>query len=267
MTVRLNGGGFVPPLLQHIDVRESVETQVAHVEHSMSLGLSQFGKLCRAHGHTLSIVGGGPSLADTYQDLSGYVVAINGSLKWLLDKGIVPYACGVLDPGDHIAGTLVADPRVRFFVSSTCHPSVFEKLKDCNITLWHPGGSDEINKAVFSRNPEALIAGGGCTMGLRWITLGYLLGFRRFRCFGMDSSFSEEGTHAYPDWKDDERERFFEARGFLTSKDMLQQVADYIVMRERFRYGDVDEIDVDVVGHHLMREAHDFIEVAIGCLP
>lgn len=266
MTSPAYSGGFVPPLLNHTTVRESEETQVAHVERAMSLGLKQLDTPCRAHGHTLSIVGGGPSLADTYKDLTGYIVAINGSLKWLLDRGVVPYACGVLDPGDHIADALVAEPRVRFFVSSTCHPSVFEKLKDCTVTLWHPGGSDIVNKAIFDRNPEATIVGGGCTMGLRWFTIGYMLGFRKFKCFGMDSCFTAERTHAYPDWKDDNYEKFFKTRGWLTSKDMMQQVADYIIMRERFRKGDVDPIEIEMFGNHLMREAHDFVEEAHKCL-
>jgi len=265
MTSTLNSGGFVPPLLQHLDVRESVETQVSHVEKSMSLGLPQFGKKCRAHSNVLSIVGGGPSIKETVGELHGYVVAINGSLKWLLDRGQKVFACGVLDPGEHIAEGLVRNDNVRYFVSSTAHPNTFDKLKGLNVTIWHPGGCDEVNKVVFERNPDALIIGGGCTMGLRWINLGYMLGFRKFDCYGMDSSFSKDGTHAYPDWKDDAEERFIKSRGYTTSRDMLQQVADYLVARERFTFPDSDGIEVNMHGDHLMREAHDLWEGAMAC--
>ena len=83
----------------------------------------------------LSIVGGGPSLEDTYQDLTGYIAAINGSLAYLIEKGVVPHMCGICDPSPHMADIVVADPRVTYFVASIVHPSVYDKLlaADCRI--------------------------------------------------------------------------------------------------------------------------------------
>ena len=78
--------------------------------------------LCSPHDLELSIVGGGPSLEDTYKNLTGYVVAVNGSLAFLLDHGIVPQMCGVCDPSPHMADIIAADPRVTYFVATCVHP-------------------------------------------------------------------------------------------------------------------------------------------------
>src|SRR4051812_40768540 len=71
-------------------------------------------KLSRPHGATLSVAAGGPSLGDTYKDLTGYIGAVNGSLAFLMDKGVLPDACAVLDPGEQMADIVPADRRVRY---------------------------------------------------------------------------------------------------------------------------------------------------------
>ena len=45
--------------------------------------------LCKFSGE-VSITGSAPSLGETYKNLSGDVMAVNQSLEYLLNKGIIP---------------------------------------------------------------------------------------------------------------------------------------------------------------------------------
>lgn len=201
---------------------------------------------CRPHPTLLSIAAGGPSLADTCQNLTGYIAAVNGSLGYLLERGIVPDACAVLDPGDHMAGQIVADRRVRYYIASICDPSVFDKLSDCDVTIWHP-----TPESIGADHAQPLSVGGGCTVGLRWLNLGYLLGFRRFHLHGMDSSF-RESTHAYPDRADD-KERIT-INGRQTRRNFLAQVNDFFDILARFEQPDIEPVSIDVFGDGLLQD-------------
>ena len=207
---------------------------------------------CAPHDNVLSIVGGGPSIANTYQQLDGYVVGINGSGKWLRERGVRLFAIGLLDPRPRIADNLLIDNGVRYFVSSTCAPEVFDKLDGKAVTVFHPSGIEDVEEVVKSVSDKGwLTIGGGSTMGLRWITLGWVLGFRHFKLHGMDSSFGET-SHAYPDVKDRERVAWFESRGRWTSIDMLNQVAEFFCTLEMF---EKDPIKIEVFGDGLLQDA------------
>jgi len=205
--------------------------------------------VCRAHGHTLSVAGGGPSLADTYQHLTGQIAALNRSCGWLIDRGVIPNLCGVLDPGEHMAGEIRADRRVRYYVASVCDPSVFDKLKGCHVTLWHPTGFPGTASAM----PTDLLIGGGCSIGLRWLTLGYTLGFRRFELHGLDSSYRDGQTHAYQD-HGVRHDAFITIRGRQTQVNYSEQVVDFFDMMERSKMGDLDHVTVNVHGDGLLQD-------------
>lgn len=218
-------------------------------------------KLCKPHGLTMSVAGGGPSLADTFQDMQGWVCAINGSLQYLIDQGLkegTSYACGVCDAGAHIPDMVPAHPDVRYYLASVCDPALFDKLisANCEVVLWHvtPGShecSDEINKLLNLEYDEWNAIGGGCTMGLRWVNLGYYLGFRRFHLHGLDSSFRGSATHAYPDHAD--AKEHFEFNGRMTRPNFIAQVYDFAEMLETM--WDTDpSLQIEVFGDGLLQD-------------
>lgn len=235
---------------------------LANMRSAIARGLPQ-ATPCRPHGLVLSVAGGGPSLADTYQDLDGWICAVNGSLRFLLEREIKPgasYACGIMDAGEHIADVIVADPKVRYYVASICDPSVFDKLKDCDVRLWHisPDSTEDPDgvKAILDQAypGQWCTIGGGCTMGLRWINLGYFLGFRRFKLHGMDSSFRSGYTHAYPDRADSKDQ--IEFNGRLTRPNFLAQVYDFFGTLNSFSEPDREPIDLLVFGDGLLQDEY-----------
>lgn len=205
---------------------------------------------CRAHRRILSIAGGGPSLRRTYADFEGIPVAVNGSLKFLLDRDVRVWACGVLDPGEHMVNEVVAEKGIKYFVASIVDPSLLDHLSGCDVELWHPGGGLKADEVP----PGHPIVSGGSTMGVRWITLGYMLGFRQFDIHGLDSSYRGDETHAYPDRRDGKRDGWFEVDGYQTSLNFLHQVGDFMALVELFQHDEsVDPISVNVRGDGLLQ--------------
>jgi len=237
----------------------SSEQMIENMRSSISRGL-RLATACRPHDITISVAAGGPSLQDTYKELDGFIGAVNGSLGFLLDHEIkdgASYACAVMDAGDHIADALVADPNVRYYIASVVSPKVFDKLKDCDVRLWHitpesttdPKGVEAVLHANYPDQWHAI--GGGCTMGLRWINLGYYLGFRRFKLHGLDSSFRGSSTHAYPD-RADTKDRV-EFRGRQTRPNFLAQFHDFFAVVGDFNHRD-PSVTFEVFGDGLLQD-------------
>jgi hypothetical protein len=248
----------------------SPEQMVENMRSALSRGLPEV-RACQPHGCSLAVAAGGPSLSDTYESLKDqdHIAAVNGSLGFLLDKGIVPTFCGVLDSSPHMADVVVADSRVRYLIASNCHPSLFEKLiaAGCKVWLWHTTpasiGTDAGLALLKATRPDTwLMVGGGCTIGLRWVNLGYVLGYREFHLHGLDSSFRDRQTHAYDDrrngdWVDGHS---LEINGYKTSLNFMQQVTDAAHMIERFKLADMQPVKMTVYGDGLLQAAWRFWE-------
>lgn len=265
----MGAGDIIPRVLAQFPVKPvvSAEAMLENMKSALGRGLPEI-EMCCENGHTLSVVAGGPSLADTYKELSGYIAAINGSLGFLLDKGIVPNACGVFDPGQHMADVVQPDRRVRYFVASICAPRLFDKLikARCHVELWHPSGHDLHEAYLREMRPDSwLMIGGGHTMGLRWINLGYVFGFRTFRMHGLDSSFKDDKTHAYPDWRDNRGDAPLIVDGYKTSLAFMQQVMDFCELLRKLKQDNLG-LDIELLGEGLMQSCWRRYKAAGGAM-
>jgi hypothetical protein len=225
-----DGGDYAPinfglPISTCVDD----ETYAENVRSALSRGLPEV-RPRKPHSYAMSIAAGGPSLADTYGELKGVICAVNGSLSFLLSRGVTPWAVGVMDPRAHMADVVERREGVFYFLASTCHPRLFDKLAGCDIGLWHPSGMRGIETLV----PEdSYLIGGGTTMGLRWLNIGHFLGFREFHAHGLDSSFRGQSTHAYADHTDGD-EAVFTVKGYRTRQNFVQQIVDWTETKAMF---------------------------------
>lgn len=154
---------------------------------------------CRVHAHRAVIASGGPSLTSYIEEIrarqeAGHLVfCVKHAHDPLIEAGIVPYGCFLLDPRDHVRDFIEnPHPGVRYFVASMCHPSTLDRLieRDAKIIGYnaHVGAGEE---KVLPEFGSHIMIGGGSTSATRGISLLYALGFRMFDLYGYDSCYYE----------------------------------------------------------------------------
>lgn len=196
----------------HFDINVDAAQLRRNVEYSTSLSLPQV-RHGRYQNRGLAIVGGGPSLPDTLDELrclrdeENYaIVAVNGAHEYLQDQDIFISACVIVDAQTYNA-RFVKRPiqHCKYLIASQCDPSVFIALKGYDVTLFHAISTraerEVLTQRYFGNNFYAVT--GGSTAMLRSLTLFDLLGFRKFQMFGFDSCLMGEAHHAYPQPEND----------------------------------------------------------------
>jgi len=155
------------------------------------------------HGYTAVIVGGGPSMADHVDAINRladkpttWIFALNGASAFLTGQGI-PVDYQVIADAKPETATLIDPEANEHLIASQCDPACFGKAMVP--TLWHlatDGIEDNFPADRRARGGYALV-GGGAAVGNSALCLAYVMGFRRFEIFGMDSSHREGASHAY----------------------------------------------------------------------
>ena len=182
---------------------------------------------CIQHDGKVILVSAGPCI--DYKELKftmrnnpdAKVMCVKHSYPKLLENGIKPWGCVVLDPR-HIDGTSThgvvrkdlfkkIEKKTKFFVASMTDPSVTKHLIDSNANIygWHAfteslreeserkqGIKNNQVKVLDELNlPEGatLITGGTCA-AMRTIGIMHTMGFRDIELFGFDCSLKDEPT-------------------------------------------------------------------------
>lgn len=153
-------------------------------------------------GRPIALVGGGPSLRDHLDELREFdvIMAVGSSQDFLVQQGITPRYCIVVDAHPTVTALYLKHPHVdtNYLIASQCNPTVFDAVKGHQITLWHCLANDS-PEWLTALDPGYQGLGGGCTAGLRALGMAAVLGYRNVHLFGYDSCVSESGEgHAYP---------------------------------------------------------------------
>jgi hypothetical protein len=187
----------------------------------------------------LIVCGYGPSLHRTWQIIKDAkdkpsIMTTSGSHDFLIDRGILPHFHVEIDPREHKTHFIRnSHPDVHYLISSSCHPRMFEMLKDRKVTMWH-GFTDE-DKArqvavVESMEPGSVHLSGGTNVGMRSIPVGRHLGWWRFSLHGIDCCYEGElqwaGEHS-GERHATVRIRTANGRDFETSDLMMTSVDDF----------------------------------------
>jgi hypothetical protein len=179
----------------------------ANVAHSIRLGYPQL-RPQAAQGERVCLVGGGPSLADTEQELidlyfaGAKVVTTNGSYHWCLERNIRPSAQIVLDARPENARFVVpAVPNCRYLLASQCAPETWAAVEGRpDVWIWHAAAQDNENlKPILDEYYVGnwVPTPGGTTVVMRALSILRMAGFLRFDLFGVDSCFMGGEHHAY----------------------------------------------------------------------
>jgi uncharacterized Rossmann fold enzyme len=162
----------------------------------------------RIPGKRIALIGGGPSIKDTVSELRDFdvTIACGSSHDWLqANMHRPPTFCAVCDPDPVMANYMLApDKDTKYLISSHCNPAVFDALNGYDITMWHcwpiGAGDQEARDYLQEKTPGWIAIGGGCTVGLRSLTIAMMLGYTEIHFFGFDScmGMTDDDHHAYP---------------------------------------------------------------------
>lgn len=195
--------------------------------------------LAPAHNGHVCLVGGGPSLVDTLDELKWrasigqQIWALNGTARFLYRNGICPNVLVVADARPENVDFLGELNRgISVYLASQCHPELFEAAQDFDLetTLWHTNsaGMEELLKDEQAR-PVHLI-GGGSTVGLNAMVLAFAAGYREMHLYGFDSSYRDDAHHAYPQSLNDKErivDALFRDQKFKVAPWMAHQVNEF----------------------------------------
>jgi uncharacterized Rossmann fold enzyme len=145
----------------------------------------------------IAVVCFGPSLNDTWEKIRDFklVISCSGSHRFLVERGIIPTWHVEVDPRPHKVD-LIGPPQreTQYLIASACHPKVFDHLLEYNVQLWHVFAAEEESMRTLPPGEWAIT--GGCSVGLRAMTMARFLGYTNLHIFGMDGSEGPSGKHA-----------------------------------------------------------------------
>ena len=189
----------------------------------------------KAHeGHAV-IVGGGPSLKDSLEEIKQRkehgqtIFSTNATAGWLFQNGIKPDYHIMLDARPENAA-FIPPFEVTKLYASQCDPSVTGQADG----IWHA-----LMEGVLETtdHQQAAYIGCGSSVGLKAMGLAYLLGFRNMHLYGMDSSYRDGEHHAYSQSLND-GERVVDVtmggKEYRAAAWMTQQVNEFVDCARKF---------------------------------
>jgi len=158
---------------------------------NMARGLPVLDAKVKVHDRTLVIIGTAPSIKSRVPRIRRMAkdhdaMAVNAAHDWCVENKVpLKYAAAMDGKYDFNDMFNHAQENIQYLLASMANPAVFDKLTGRNILVWH---SDEFDQDETLLGPNPLKIGGGSQIGLRALSLGYILGYRQFRLFGIEAS-------------------------------------------------------------------------------
>lgn len=149
-------------------------------------------------GESVSIACYGPSLQETWQELTHPIISVSGALKFLTARGITPDYHVAMDPRlDAVPPIEPPVDGVHYLMATVCHPKTWTVLRGQRVSQWHAISDKTITPQwVQLKDPGMPVVTTGSNVGLGAIQIGGMLGYRHFEIHGMDGSCRDGARHA-----------------------------------------------------------------------
>jgi hypothetical protein len=152
-------------------------------------------QVCKPHGELAVFCSAGPSLGENIEkirELSAKhrVICVKHSHDYLIDNGIVPWGCVLLDPRSHVKDFIEnPHPDVKYICSSMVHPTTVDRLneKKAQVLLYHAS----VNAGETDLFAGPVISGGSAS-AFRGLHVLHAMGFRSFELFGFDACYQDK---------------------------------------------------------------------------
>ncbi|HZD13340.1 MAG TPA: 6-hydroxymethylpterin diphosphokinase MptE-like protein, partial [Candidatus Binatus sp.] len=178
---------------------------------------------------SLTIVGYGPSLVDTWQKIKPPLIVTSRALKFLLEKGLKPefgkwFYAGVDPRPNNLEFITPPHKDVIYLMGSVSYPKTWKLLRKAGVKvfMWHAISGEHTEDWVRQNDPGQILVGAGSTVGLCAVHLGGILGYRHFEIHGFDGCFRDGKRHAGEHSGHEQEKIEIEQNGrvFVTSKIM-----------------------------------------------
>lgn len=192
---------------------------------------------CVDNKNTAVLVSAGPSYLDhldeirTRQNNGEYIFCVKTNHNALIEHGIIPFGCILLDPRAKVKRFVTPHKGVKYFAASMVHPSTVDLLRSYDTYLYNAAvgaGEDKLFKKMIDPHSRRIVANGS-TAASRAICVLRILGFCNYVLYGYDSCYreaqdeNETTKNGYKKfWKID---KF--GKSFFTSLEMLAQAQDF----------------------------------------
>lgn len=264
----VKGGGLVQmAMFGNVKKKLQVHTKNCVVDNQIKANVRYCGTLidrwiaeCNPHNLTAVLCSGGPSLKGQfdvlkklYKKRDHMVFCVKHAHDLLIEQGIVPDGCILLDPRPHSKDFIEhPHPDVNYFTATMCHPVTVDKLRDAGAKVFGynalvGAGEDQVFKemALELSGPDKKVhmLPGGCGAATRGVTVLYCLGFRKFKLFGYDACYPENVGKKTQGATDKECLRVeVHGREFWTDAELIAQCNDF----ERLFQS--QNVDIEVFG-------------------
>lgn len=232
---------------------------LANVAYSTKL-VTSYLQPCDSHDMVAVFCSGGPTLMDnlgTIKELStdpnNYILCVKHAHDKLIQAGIVPWGCILLDPRPHVQDFIEnPHPKVNYIVATMCHPTTIDRLVEAKArVLGYNALVGAGEETVLP--PKSYLINGGTTSAIRGISVFHFLGFRKFKLFGYDSCY-EKPKNVKEKTKTGQQKHYEVAsagRKFWTDAELVAQVQDYEKLIEV-----APQLEIEVYGDGLLQHVH-----------
>lgn len=218
--------------------------------------------LCERHDEIAVFCSGGPKLKSDLEDIREWqergakIFCVKHSHDYLIEQGVIPWACMLLDPRSHVQDFIEnPHPGVLYFVATMCHPTTLDRLIEKEATVWgyHAlvgAGEDQVIPKLRPDGTPHFMIGGGSTSAVRGISVLHTIGFRRFYLYGYDSCYW--GPVDMNEKTKTGAQKYFNVdvlgRKFTTDAELLAQAQDFEKLLKV-----PQEIDMNVKGDGIIK--------------
>ena len=198
------------------------------------------------HRSTAIFCSGGPSLEQSFDEIKRlsalpdhYVFCVKHAHDRLINAGIIPWGCFLLDPRGHVQDFIEnPHPEIRYFVASMCHPTTWDRLLEKNSKIYgyhaHVGAGEE--KVIGERfGNSAFMIGGGCSSAMRGISVLFTMGFRWQKLYGYDCCYFDPVDMTEKNKRGEPKYIEVEVLGkkFITDPEKVAQCQDFTRILEQ----------------------------------
>ena len=227
----------------------TMEAELRQIREAVNRGLPHI-KLQTLRDDVACIVGFGPSLSETWEQITHPCFTVSGAHDFLMERGIVPDYHAECDGRDHKTKHLQnPNKQTTYLIATICNPKMFDQLDGCNVIRWHNANGRHVVDWIGENDPNTILIAGGSVVGLSAIHIAGILGFRKFKLFGFDGNFRGNTRHAGKHYGPPQKTitRMAGGREWFTTPQM-SNACDELMWLVR----DNPELEINVVGTSLM---------------